>query len=296
VPPRLLSSCVCVLRAMPARAWMHVQSPTSGVHGRCLRFAPQDAGTGKGWEKREAIIGSAKHLLDKLAAKKSKTPLVPPPLRGECVGDSCSPGGGGRRTTGEQSPIGGRPDGGSGVGLGPQQDPALVGAHQHLRQPAPTRARAALPPPPKRRDKFDAVGVGEGMQRERSVAGGKQNETVDQKGKHLMLEQRGQRDQAGATDAGGVQERVQHTMVLASQEAKVGAARKSPGRERVDREEDGGLNGAFQHASSSALAMLGLRWNEEVEQAGRGGGGMRTEDSVLSTGSMTDGSSFEMMV
>ena len=290
---------------MATRAWMHVQSPTSGVHGRCLRFAPQDAGTGKGWEKREAIIGSAKHLLDKLA-NKSKTSLVPPPLRGECVGDCPGDGGGG--TTGGQSPIHGRPDGGSRVGLGPPQDPANVRALQPLRQPAPTRARAALPPPPKRRDKFDAVGVGEGMAGERRVAGDKQQEAAEAKGKHLLRDQgkhilhdqRGQRGPARANDAGEkrVQERLQPTIFLTSEEAKVGAAGKSPGREReeVDREEDGGLNGAFKHVSSSALAMLGLRWKEEAEQAGRGGGGMRTEDSVLSTGSMTDGSSFEMMV
>jgi hypothetical protein len=231
---------VC-MPGMPSCARVGLLGPTIGSGGRCLRFAPQDAGTGKGWEKREAIIGSAKHLLDKLA-NKSKNALVSSTLRGESVGGGCA--GNAVGGAGGQSLVRGRPDGGTGALKGP----AHGSDGKALGQPSLTRARVALPPPPKRRDKLDAVG-GEG---------GTKNSAAADKEK--------------------------------------GGASRSPPRDRVVRcEDDRGLN-VFQHASSSALAVLGLRWKEEGEEAGRGGGWLRPEDSVLSTGSMTDGSSFEMMV
>ena len=44
-------------------------------------------------------------------------------------------------------------------------------------------------------------------------------------------------------------------------------------------------------AALPALALLGLKWKEEA-----GDGDVRREDSILSTGTNTEGSSFELMV
>jgi hypothetical protein len=245
-----LLSCFCMrvhvyMPGMPSCARVGLLGPTMGGGGRCLRFAPQDAGTGKGWEKREAIIGSAKHLLDKLA-NKSKTALVSPTLRGHSVGGGYA--GNAVGGAGGQSLVSGRPDGGTEALQ--RQGPPHGSDDKALGQPPLTRARLALPPPPKRRDRLDAVGGEGSMQNSAAADKEKDREKV--------------------------------------------AASRSPPRDRVVRcEDDRGLN-VFQHASSSALAVLGLRWKEEGEQAGRGGGWLRPEDSVLSTG--TDGSSFEMMV
>jgi hypothetical protein len=238
-PMRVYVCMPCMLSC----ARVGLLGPTIGSGGRCLRFAPQDAGTGRGWEKREAIIGSAKHLLDKLA-NKSKNTLVSSTLLGESVGGGCA--GDAVGGAGGQSLVRGRPDGGTGALK--RQGTAHGSDGRALGQPPLTRALVALPPPPKRRDKLDAVG-GEGEMKHSAAA----------------------------------------------DKEKVAASR-SPPRDRVVRcEDDRGLN-VFQHASSSALAVLGLRWKEEGEEAGRVGGWLRPEDSVLSTGSMTDGSSFEMMV
>jgi hypothetical protein len=64
----------------------------------------------------------------------------------------------------------------------------------------------------------------------------------------------------------------------------------------VESSNQGGLD-----LMSPALALLGLKWKEDAAAEGGGGGGggdaaVRREDSILSTGTNTEGSSFELMV
>ena len=57
----------------------------------------------------------------------------------------------------------------------------------------------------------------------------------------------------------------------------------------VESSHQGGLD-----LMSPALALLGLKWKEDA--AAEGDAAVRREDSILSTGTNTEGSSFELMV